>query len=115
MLPYELEPVISQEFITGSMKINPYCAYDPIPSDLIVTLNVDRWTETISQWLSPVTNIYYAGYSSRATETQTVSSRTTAGRYMRQMTQKFVIEGLKPGEKVQRILFNGIDVTSSNK
>ena len=64
MLPYELEPVISQEFITGSMKINPYCAFDPIPSDLTVTLNVDRWTETVSQWLSPITNVYYSWYSS---------------------------------------------------
>ncbi|MDR0968394.1 MAG: DUF4815 domain-containing protein, partial [Holosporaceae bacterium] len=55
MLPYELEPAISQELQTGSMKINPYSAFDPIPADLHVTLNVDRWTEIETQWLSSVT------------------------------------------------------------
>jgi hypothetical protein len=38
LLPYELKPVVSQELQTGSMKINPYCAFDPIPADVNITL-----------------------------------------------------------------------------
>jgi hypothetical protein len=59
MLPYELEPIISQELQTGSMKINPYCAFDPISADVSITLNVDHWTEIETQWLSPETYRYY--------------------------------------------------------
>jgi hypothetical protein len=58
MLPYELEPIISQELQTGSMKINPYCAFDPIPADVTITLNVDHWTDIEIQWLSPETYRY---------------------------------------------------------
>jgi hypothetical protein len=64
MLPYELEPIISQEFQTGSMKINPYCAFDPIPADVDVTLNVDHWTDIETQWLSPETYRYCYYYRS---------------------------------------------------
>jgi hypothetical protein len=67
VLPYELEPVISQELQTGSMKINPYCAFDPIPADVSVTLNIDHWTEIETQWLSPETYRYcYYYYAARA-------------------------------------------------
>jgi hypothetical protein len=59
MLPYALEPIISQEFRTGSMKVNPYMAFDPIPAEVNVTLNIDHWTDIETQWLSPETYRYY--------------------------------------------------------
>jgi hypothetical protein len=62
MLPYVLEPVISQELQTGSMKINPYMAFDPIPADVAITLNIDHWTEVETQWLSAETYRYYYNY-----------------------------------------------------
>jgi hypothetical protein len=108
MLPYVLEPVVSQELQTGSMKINPYCAFDPIPADLHVTLNVDRWTEIETQWLSPVTQAV-----SRGTTTSTnalVSSSNRKAEFMRRLTQSFKVEGLKPGEQISAIEFDGINV-----
>jgi hypothetical protein len=45
MLSYALEPIILRELQTGSMKINPYCAFDQIPADVNETLNVDYWAE----------------------------------------------------------------------
>lgn len=59
LLPYELEAVVTQEQRTGWMKVNPYNAFDPIPADLKLNLNVDSWTEYDTQWLSPQTNYYY--------------------------------------------------------
>ena len=111
MLPYELEAVISQELQTGSMKINPYCAFDPIAADLTITLNVDFWTEIQTDWLSAITNVYSStGSSSSSSAEQLVSSSTKNAEYMRQQTPKFVVEGMKPGERIQKLTFNGIEI-----
>lgn len=115
MLPYELEPVVVQEFQTGSMKINPYMAFDPIPADLNVTLNVDHWTEIETQWLSPVTQVV-SGIRSVTTSTSSlVSSSKRNAEFMRQLKQSFKIEGLKPGETIQTVEFDGISITPENK
>lgn len=113
MLPYTLETVISQELQTGSMKINPYNAFDPIPADFTITLNIDHWTEVQTQWLSSVTNVYYSRWGSSSSSTnQLVSSSSKKIAYMRQQTPKFSVEGMKPGERIQKIKFNGIEVTA---
>jgi hypothetical protein len=108
MLPYELEPVISQELQTGSMKVNPYMAFDPIPADVEVTLNVDHWTEVETQWLSSVTQAVSRGSS--GSSNQLVSSASRNAEFMRQLTQRIKIEGLKSGEVVNEIKFDGISV-----
>ena len=120
-LPYELEPVISQETRTGYMKVNPYNAFDPIPADVTLKVNIDNWTEIQTQWLSPITQYYYNynwwGWEhvyNTSTANTLVSSKTTNKQFMRRATQKFTVEGLKPGEKVSKILFNGVDITSTN-
>ena len=113
MLPYELEPVISQELQTGSMKINPYNAFDPIPADLTITLNIDHWTEVQTQWLSAITNTYYSrGWGGSSSTNQLVSSSTKNIAYMRQQSPKFTVEGLKPGERISKIKFNGIEIAA---
>ena len=113
MLPYTLEAVISQELQTGSMKINPYNAFDPIPADLTITLNIDHWTEVQTQWLSAITNTYYSrGWGGSSSSNQLVSSSTKNIAYMRQQTPKFTVEGLKPGERISKIKFNGIEIAA---
>ena len=113
MLPYTLEAVISQELQTGSMKINPYNAFDPIPADLTITLNIDHWTEVQTQWLSTITNTYYSrGWGGSSSTNQLVSSSTKKIAYMRQQTPKFTVEGLKPGERISKIRFNGIEIAA---
>ncbi len=119
LLPYELEPVISQEARTGFMRVNPYDAFDPIPTDVTLKVDIDNWTEIETQWLSPITNYYYQynwwGWEHMDSSSKNdVTSTTNAGEYMRQATQKFTVEGQKPGEKIAQILFNGIDITASN-
>jgi hypothetical protein len=111
MLPYVLEPVISQEFQTGSMKINPYMAFDPIPADVKVTLNVDHWTRIETQWLSPITQTFLAGgvFTNGTSVTLVGSSRKNA-EFMRSVIQKIKIAGLKPGEVISNIKFDGITI-----
>jgi hypothetical protein len=108
MLPYVLEPIISQELQTGSMKVNPYMAFDPIPADFAITLNIDRWTDIQTQWLSSVTQYIYWGSSYSVNSL--LSSASKKAEFMRQITQRFKIEGLKPGETVESIKFDGVAV-----
>jgi hypothetical protein len=108
MLPYVLEPVISQELQTGSMKVNPYMAFDPIPADVNVTLSIDHWTEIETQWLSAITQYVSRGYSNSVNSL--VSSTSKNAEFMRQLTQRIRIEGLKPGEVINEIRFDGITI-----
>ena len=112
MLPYTLESIVSQEFQTGSMKINPYNAFDPIPADVKITLNVDHWTDIETIWQSPVTNVYYSTRSGGSSQSnQLLSSNTEVSEYMRQISQRFRIEGMKPGENISNVSFDNIDIT----
>ena len=116
LLPYELEPVIVQEAQTGSMKVNPYSAFDPIPADVKVTLNIDHWTQIQTEWLSPTTetitkyNTWGWEHSEASNSEQIVNSTKTQLEFMRQLTQQFSVDGLKPGETVTKIVFDGVDV-----
>jgi len=49
------ELVISQELRTGSMKVNPYDAFAPLPGVAALFPAVDFWTDFQTNWLSPVT------------------------------------------------------------
>jgi hypothetical protein len=108
MLPYELEPIISQELQTGSMKINPYMAFDPIPADFAITLSIDRWTEIQTRWLSAITQ--YVTWGTSYSSNSLVSSSSKNAQFMRRLTQKIKIEGLKPGETIEKVKFDGVEV-----
>lgn len=111
MLPYELEAVVSQEYQTGSMKINPYNAFDPIPADVTLTLDVDFWTDVETQWLSPTTYTYYVSWWGSSQTNELVKSDTENSEFMRQTQQRFKIEGLKPGEVISKMTFDNVDIT----
>ncbi|MEG2036522.1 MAG: DUF4815 domain-containing protein, partial [Ruthenibacterium sp.] len=47
--------LLEQPFRTGSMNVNPYSAFEPLPARVTLTPAVDRWTETETRWTSAVT------------------------------------------------------------
>ncbi len=49
------ELAINQPLRTGSMKVNPYDAFSPLPGVAKLTPAVDYWTEFDTAWLSPET------------------------------------------------------------
>ena len=135
MLPYTLEAVISQPMLTGYMKVNPYSAFDPIPADLEITLNVDHWVDQETQWTSSVTQNYeqHVSYNtlksmvggqniitgrngttvdSVSTSTQVVGTSKQKAQFMRQITQKFFIDGFKSGENIRTVTFAGKTITA---
>lgn len=125
---FTLEPVLTQTSRTGNMKINPYLAFAVPPKPVSLTPNVDRWTETQTTWLSPVTqkfivdnrshdwNRNIAGFPSYTTtniQTVTVSSTRSRIENLRQIEVKFEASGFGPGEQLTSVKFDGITVTAT--
>jgi hypothetical protein len=113
MLPFTLEPVVEQPMRTGSMKINPYQAFDQLPAIAKMILDTDRWTEVQTVWNSNTTSRFSTTSSSVLQPTLShsvvISSKTEEAATMRPIPQKFTIDGFKPGENLT-IFFDGMEV-----
>jgi hypothetical protein len=117
MLPFVLETVVEQPLRTGSMKINPYQAFDPLPAIAKMILDTDRWTEVQTVWNSSTTSRFSTTSSSVLQQTLSnsvvLSSKTEEAETMRPIPQKFTIDGFKPNETLT-VIFDGIQVEVQN-
>ncbi|WP_431860112.1 DUF4815 domain-containing protein [Azospirillum sp.] len=122
LLNFTLEPVLEQTKRSGSMKINPYQAFSPVPAQIRLTPEVDYWTQTVTSFTSDSTQRFIeTGHfvpgnstltGSRVVEdTDVVVSTQTVDTYLRQITVNFNIDGFGPTEVLDKVLFDGIDVT----
>jgi len=117
---YELETVLSNTERTGSMKVNPYLAFDIMPSEVTLTPAVDRWQEVSTRYTSPVTNnftVFDPGwhgpnlfYNVVTTETRQVGSTSGNIPYLRQIDVSFQIKGFGPNEQLVSMSFDGLPV-----
>lgn len=115
---------VQQLFRTGSMKVNPYSAFAPLPASVALQPSVDRWTETDVVWTSPVTqritlppaNLWSwlssptQGGASSQTEEQLLSTRSEAADKLRSIEVHFTIKGFGSGENLSAVTFDGITV-----
>jgi hypothetical protein len=122
MLPYTEEIILEQTRQTGSSKINPYQAFDPIPAAITLTPAVDRFTVIDTIWTSPVTQQIriFMGTTGRYSENTTTSTRTELlseterpAEFLRQIQISFTLAGFDPGETLAEVKFDGITVTAS--
>ena len=112
MLDHVEEVVIEQPLATGCMKINPYQNFLPLPAKMTINPAVDFWTVSQTQWTSPATSVFGVGNVNRTTVTNVVvDQREQLAEFLRQIPVGFVIEGFGPGEILQRLAFDGVDVT----
>ena len=87
--------VLAQTMRTGSMNVNPYQAFDPVPAAVVLTPNVDRWTAVTTQWASPITERLYTGagsqmtFSGSAASSRVLSETSTALETLRPITVRF--------------------------
>lgn len=100
---------------TSSMKINPYMAFAPAPAIVKLTPSVDRWTEVLAVWTSPVTNRFNIGagdQSSTSSVTRNIllNSTTVPDEKLRQIPVTFEASGFGPGEVLSSVTFDGIPV-----
>ena len=130
----QLVPTVAleQSARTGSMKINPYMAFDPIPAKVTLTPAVDRWTETATTWTSAITQNFivdkrkldawhvkvkgtgfdqYPSKTTTGTSEELVSTSSTQLEYLRQIEVKFSLSGFDPNEVLSSVTFDGIGVT----
>lgn len=115
LLPYSAEFLVSQELRTGSMKINPYQSFDPVPARVLLDPSIDLWTVFDDQ-TTAVTQRFNRGRGwLRRTVTRTVtellSQESSAIEFLRQRTVNFTVEGFNGSEALQALIFDGIDIT----
>lgn len=85
---------------------------------------MDRWTEQATDWTSPVTRTFYKTIyaprhpqhgqtvTSRSSSTEAVGTSQKALEYLRQIDVAFEVTGFGPGEVLQSIIFDGIEVSA---
>ncbi|MBQ4844947.1 DUF4815 domain-containing protein [Pseudoalteromonas sp. MMG005] len=117
LLPYELEDVLAQTSQTGTMKVNPYQAFEPVPARVTLTPSVDHWTQTQQVWSSPVTRRFTRGggrvrrITTRVT-TERVGTQVQQLEFLRPRTVQFTISGFGPNEVLASVTFDGVVVTA---
>lgn len=122
---FTLETVLAQTSRTGTMKINPYMAFAIVPALVALKPAVDRWTETVTQWASPITRRFVTtatqvrgGFFSRyqttsstsSSQTSTVSSGSQAIENLRSIEVEITASGFGAGEELASITFDGLTV-----
>lgn len=116
--PWTPSPLLAQPLRTGSMKVNPYMAFDPLPGSASLNPALDRWTESQTQWASAVTERFNTGHyvpgvswvvgEDTATRTEQLGSTTNALEYLRQIDVAYRIEGFGAGEQLAAAAFDGV-------
>lgn len=103
--------VISQTMRTGQMLVNPYAAFDPLPTDLVLQPAVDRWIDVQTQWAKPIEQVFYIGSGSNTvtTESNILAESSTALETLRPIEVQFESH-FGPGETVTSMTFDGIVV-----
>lgn len=113
-LPYTLTPILEQDKRTGSMKVNPYQAFDPVPAQVTLEPAVDRWTIVRNQWNGRTTNrfIRARGRSRDTTTFEQTGRSTTAVQFLRQRQVRFTARGFGPHEKLDSVVFDGVNLVT---
>ncbi|MEP1766947.1 MAG: DUF4815 domain-containing protein [Sulfitobacter sp.] len=114
MLDYVEEVIISQPLATGDMKVNPYANFNPMPGDLKLNPNADFWTETQTEWTSPISREFTAAPDQSpesTTITEEVSQSTQEAAFLRQLDIDFALSGFGVNEELESLIFAGRDVT----
>ncbi|MEP3467953.1 DUF4815 domain-containing protein, partial [Marinobacter alexandrii] len=114
LLDFTEEVMISQPLATGQMKINPYANFNPMPGDLRINPNADRWTTTETVNVSPITREFTAapGQSpSTLPLNEEVSQTSRAAEFLRQIDIAFTLAGFGVNEELASLTFAGRDVT----
>lgn len=115
LLPYTIDVVIEQPYRTGSMLVNPYQAFDPVPPTMRLDPDVDFWTEVVTTWASAVTQRFVRGAGNGVLVTTTsgvsVAANTQDAQFLRQRYVDFTLTGMGAGEALTALTFDGVAVT----
>lgn len=109
-LPFTLTPIVEQVKRTGSMLVNPYQAFEPLPAVVTLDPAVDRWTITNTTWASQITRTIWNTWRGAGTRTETLARTETAVEFLRQITVDYDVTGFGPSEALAALTFDGISI-----
>ncbi|MCP4519510.1 MAG: DUF4815 domain-containing protein, partial [Delftia sp.] len=93
-----------------SMLVNPYGAFDVLPSAATLTPAVDYWTDVQTPWANPII-LRLTPSQARPSETEKLLSESTkALEKLRQIDVQFWLD-FPVGETLTELIFDGIPVT----
>ena len=118
-LSYTEAQVLAQDLRTGTMLINPYQSFDPVPALVSLDPSVDIWTvvDDVNNGTTDTqrTVIESAGLlfgGSWTEETlELIGSEVSTLEWIRSRTVNFTVSGFGAGEQLQSVTFAGEDVT----
>lgn len=115
-LAYTVSPILEQLLMTGSMLVNPYQAFEPLPAQVTLTPSVDNWTVINTAWASALTERISIGSgnsssTSSAGTVQLLSSASRPAETLRPIEVKFRLSGFGPNEVLSSVVFDGLAVT----
>jgi len=110
---------LEQVLRTGSMQINPYMSFAPVPAQLHITPSIDRWTEVTTDWSSPMTSRFVTGSGDlsiavASTRTALLNTSNTPIETLRPITIAYTIGGFGAGEILTALRFDGVSVISGS-
>ena len=111
-LPYQLCDVLVQIRRSGSMKVNPYKAFEPIPASVSLHPSVDHWVDISRNQRSEVSRLFVRSSGGRVSERfeRRVTSVTHQRQFLRQRYVSFTLNGFGATETLTRIVFDGIEI-----
>lgn len=117
-LGYTHTMALEQKLKTGSMKINPYMAFDVVPAGMLIKPAVDRWTEVIDEWASPQTSRFIVGRGDRSSQQSSskvalLSFASAQIERLRVIPIAYTINGFGAGEIMTSLTFDGVVVASN--
>lgn len=119
-LDYVREVILEQDWKTGSMKINPYQAFEPLPILVSLDPSLDRWNylNVEQQWTSDVTRSFTQGTGTSSTTSVRNSVELAdviveEDVHMRVRDVRLTASGMGKNEKFH-ILFDGVRAESTN-
>jgi len=111
---------LSQTLKSGSMQINPYMSFAPVPGSMTLTPAVDRWTEIQNEYKPSGETFRFTsqtGYSASQAGTSTeqksvirnlLDTQQSNLETLRPITISYQIKGLGNGEALSSLTFDGV-------
>ena len=114
-LTYTSIITLEQSLRTGTMLINPYMSFAPVPAQVTLVPSVDRWTVVDTSWASDATSRFVVGSGDQASSASTtrsilLSRSTVPAETLRQISVAYTIAGFGPGETLSSLTFDGISL-----
>lgn len=120
---YAPRVLLEQPYRTGSMRVNPYDAFERMPAEADISPSVDHWVERQVNVVGATTRYLETGHyvpgnstlvsQSSATSLNVLSSAASELAYLREIDVAFTLRGFFPGEELESVTFDGITVETS--